>query len=96
MKSLSLSILMVLAGAVSGFAGTSVWSYDKQKGNDKQPAYWYIYQDSSSQTYGELKDTDEGYKQFTATLNLNLGNGKTSATGFGFAWKQSGKQDPPP
>ena len=93
MKSLSLSILMVLAGAVSGFAGTSVWSYNKQKGNDMQPAYWYIYQDSSSQTYGELKDTDEGYKQFTATLNLNLGNGKTSATGFGFAWKQSGKQD---
>ena len=95
MKSLSLSILMVLAGTVSSFAGASVWSFDKQRGNDVQPAYWYSYQDSTTQTYGVLKDLADGYKEFTATLNLNLGDGKTSATGFGIAWKQTNKQDVP-
>ena len=92
MKSLSLSILMVLAGTVSSFAGASVWSFDKQRGNDVQPAYWYSYQDSTTQTYGVLKDLADGYKEFTATLNLNLGNGKTSATGFGIAWKHINKE----
>lgn len=95
MKSLSLSILMVLAGTVSSFAGASVWSFDKQRGNDVQPAYWYSYQDSTTQTYGVLKDLADGYKEFTATLNLNLGDGKTSATGFGIAWKQTNRQDVP-
>ena len=94
MKSLSLSVLMVLAGAVSSFAGTSVWSIDKQKGNDLQPAYWFEYQDSTTQTYGVRKLVDDGM-EFTATLNLNLGEGKTSATGFGIAWKQTNKQDVP-
>ena len=95
MKSLSLSVLMVLAGAVSSFAGATVWSFDKQKGNDVQPAYWFSYQDSSTQTYGVVKDLTEGYKEFTATLNLNLGAGKTSATGFGITWKQTNRQDVP-
>jgi hypothetical protein len=95
MKSLSLSVLMVLAGAVSSFAGATVWSFDKQKGNDVQPAYWFSYQDTTTQTYGVLKDHADGYKEFTATLNLNLGEGKTSATGFGIAWKQTNKQDVP-
>jgi hypothetical protein len=95
MKSLSLSILMVLAGTVSSFAGASVWSFDKQRGNDVQPAYWYSYQDSTTQTYGVLKDLADGYKEFSATLNLNLGEGKTSATGFGIAWKQTNRQDVP-
>ncbi len=95
MKSLSLSILMVLAGTVSSFAGASVWSFDKQRGNDVQPAYWYSYQDSTTQTYGVLKDLADGYKEFSATLNLNLGAGKTSATGFGIAWKQTNRQDVP-
>ena len=95
MKSLSLSVLMVLAGAVSSFAGATVWSFDKQKGNDVQPAYWFSYQDSSTQTYGVVKDLTDGYKEFTATLNLNLGEGKTSATGFGIAWKQTNRQDVP-
>ena len=95
MKSLSLSVLMVLAGAVSSFAGATVWSFDKQKGNDVQPAYWFSYQDTTTQTYGVLKDHADGYKEFTATLNLNLGEGKTSATGFGIAWKQTNRQDVP-
>ena len=86
---------MMLAGAVSGIAATSasVWSYDKKTGNDMQPAYWYNYENPDQQTYGKLVDTEEGYKQFTAELNLNMEG--TSATGFGFAWKQSGGKDVP-
>ena len=93
MKSLSLSVAIALAGVVSSFAGTTVWSFDKKTGNDMQPAYWYSYQDSSTQTYGVVELTTEGYRQFSATLNLNLGAGKTSATGFGFAWKQVNRKD---
>lgn len=95
MKSLSLTVAMALAGAVSSFAGTSVWSYDKPRGNTMQPAYWYTYEDSTLQTYGKLADTQEGYKEFRATLNMNAPAGKTSATGFGFAWKQTNRRDVP-
>jgi len=93
MRSLTLSIMMALAGVTMSFAGTSVWSYDNPNAGEMKPAYWYSYGDSSSQTYGVRKVTTEGYQQFTATLNLQKEG--TSAAGFGFAWKQTNKQDVP-
>ena len=91
MKSLSLSLLMALAGATTGFAGTTVWSFDKQKGNDMQPAYWFSYAQPEPNTKGTLSDTDDGYKQFSVELDLN--SDQYSVAGFGFAWKQTNKQD---
>ena len=91
MKSLSLSLVMALAGATTGFAGTTVWSFDKQKGNDMQPAYWFSYAQPEPNTKGTLSDTDDGYKQFSVELDLN--SDQYSVAGFGFAWKQTNKQD---
>ena len=93
MKSLSLSVAMILAGAVSGIAGTSVWSFDKQKGNEMQPAYWYTYAQPTGETTGDLKDTEEGYKQFTTTLTLS--SSEYGAAGVGLVWKQESKKDVP-
>lgn len=93
MKSLSLSIAMILAGAVSGIAGTSVWSYDKKTGNEMQPANWYTYAQPEGQTTGVAEDTPEGYKQFTVTLNLNSQD--YGAAGIGFVWKQQNRKDVP-
>ena len=91
MKSLSLSMVMALAGVTLGYAGTTVWSFDKQKGNDMQPAYWYSYAQPEPNTTGVLTDTDDGYKQFSIALDLN--SDQYSVAGFGFAWKSSGGQD---
>jgi len=91
MKSLSLSLVMALAGTTMGFAGSTVWSFDKQKGNDMQPAYWFSYAQPEPNTKGTLSDTDDGYKQFSVELDLN--SDQYSVAGFGFAWKQTNKQD---
>ena len=90
MKSLSISLVMALAGATMGFAGTTVWSVDKQKGNDMQPAYWYSYAQPEATATGVLNTTTEGYV-FTTALDLN--SETYSVAGFGFAWKQTNKQD---
>ena len=82
---------MALAGVTLGYAGTTVWSFDKQKGNDMQPAYWYSYAQPEPNTTGVLTDTDDGYKQFSIALDLN--SDQYSVAGFGFAWKSSGGQD---
>ena len=82
---------MALAGITMGYAGTTVWSFDKKTGNDMQPAYWYSYAQPEPNTTGELKDTDDGYKQFTTGLDLN--SDQYSVAGFGFAWKTSNQQD---
>ena len=81
---------MALAGATMGFAGTTVWSVDKQKGNDMQPAYWYSYAQPEATATGVLNTTTEGYV-FTTALDLN--SETYSVAGFGFAWKQTNKQD---
>ena len=87
MKSLSLSIAMILAGAVSGIAGTSVWSVDKKTGNDVQPARWGdVYANPEGQAKGELKLTDEGYV-FSTELVLN--SSTYSSAGFSIVWKRS-------
>ena len=92
MKSLSISIAMILAGAVSGIAGTSVWSYDKKTGNEMQPGTWYRYANpEDGGAVGKLEDTEEGYKQFTAKVVIGASN--FSSAGFGFAWKKSGVVD---
>ena len=91
MKSLSLSLVMALAGATTGFAGTTVWSFDKKTGNQMQPAYWFSYAQPEPNTKGTLSDTDDGYKQFSVELDLN--SDQYSVAGFGFAWKQTNKQD---
>ena len=93
MKSLNLSIMMVLAGVTMGFAGTTVWSFDKPRGNDMQPAYWYSYAQPQPNTKGELTDTQEGYKQFDVALDLNSQD--YSVAGFGFAWKSANNEDVP-
>jgi hypothetical protein len=84
-------MVMALAGVTLGYAGTTVWSFDKQKGNDMQPAYWYSYAQPEPNTTGVLTDTDDGYKQFSIALDLN--SDQYSVAGFGFAWKSSGGQD---
>ena len=81
---------MALAGVTMGHAAT-VWSFDKQKGNDMQPAYWFSYAQPEPNTKGTLSDTDDGYKQFSVELDLN--SDQYSVAGFGFAWKQTNKQD---
>ena len=87
MKSLSLSIAVILAGAVSGIAGTSVWSVDKKTGNDVQPARWGdVYANPEGQAKGELKLTDEGYV-FSTELVLN--SSTYSSAGFSIVWKRS-------
>jgi len=93
MRSLSLSIAMILAGAVSGIAGTSVWSYDKPKGNDMQPARWgdVYYQPKEDGATGELTTTTEGYQQFTTKLVIE--GSSYSAAGFSLVWKQNGTVD---
>lgn len=92
MKSLSLSLVMALAGVTMGFAGTTVWSFDKKTGNQMQPAYWYDYaQPKADGATAVLTDTDEGYKQFTANLALN--SSEYSVSGIGLVWKQSNKED---
>jgi hypothetical protein len=93
MKSLSLSIAMILAGAVSGIAGTSVWSFDKPKGNEMQPARWgdvYAQPEADGAT-GKLATTTEGYQQFTTKLVFN--GSQYSAAGFSLVWKQSATVD---
>ena len=92
MKSLSLSLVMALAGVTMGHAAT-VWSFDKKTGNDVQPAYWYSYAQPEPNTLGVLSDTDDGYKEFDATLDLN--SDQYSVAGFGFAWKTANKEDVP-
>ena len=84
---------MILAGAVSGIAGTSVWSYDKPKGNEMQPARWGdVYaQPKEDGATGELTTTTEGYQQFTTKLVFN--GSQYSAAGFSLVWKQSGTVD---
>lgn len=92
MKSLSLSLVMALTGVTMGFAGATVWSFDKKTGNDMQPAYWYDYaQPAADGATGVRADTDEGYKQFTA--NLALKSSEYSVAGFGFVWKQVNSKD---
>ena len=92
MKSLSLSLVMALTGVTMGFAGATVWSFDKKTGNDMQPAYWYDYaQPAADGATGVRADTDEGYKQFTA--NLALKSSEYSVAGFGFVWKQVDSKD---
>lgn len=87
MKSLSLSIAMIFAGAVSCIAGTSVWSVDKKTGNDVQPARWGdVYANPEGQAKGELKLTDEGYV-FSTQLVLN--SSTYSSAGFSIVWKRS-------
>ena len=87
MKSLSLSIAMILAGAVTSIAGTSVWSVDKKTGNDVQPARWGdVYANPEGQAKGELKLTDEGY---VFSTELVLVSGKYSSAGFSIVWKRS-------
>ena len=78
-------ILICIAPSIC-FAGTSVWSYDKQTGNEMQPATWFYFAQPNLETKGVLSDTDEGYKQFSATLYLD--SDQYSTAGFGFVWKQ--------
>ena len=85
MKSLSLSLVMALAGVTMGHAAT-VWSFDKPTGNDVQPEKnWYSYAQPEPNTIGELTQTTEGYKQFNTALDLN--SDQYSVAGFGFVWK---------
>ena len=92
MKSLSLSLVMALAGITMGHAAT-VWSFDKQTGNDVQPEKnWFSFAQGGSTT-GKLVDTQEGYKQFTVALDLN--SSEYSTGGFGFVWKSANNQDSP-
>lgn len=92
MKSLSLSLVMALAGVTMGHAAT-VWSFDKPMGNDVQPEKnWFSFAQGGSTT-GQLVDTQEGYKQFTVALDLN--SSEYSTAGFGFVWKSSNGQDAP-
>ncbi len=92
MKSLSLSLVMALAGVTMGHAAT-VWSFDKPTGNDVQPEKnWFSFAQGGSTT-GQLVDTQEGYKQFTVALDLN--SSEYSTAGFGFVWKSSNGQDAP-
>ena len=92
MKSLSLSLVMALAGVTMGHAAT-VWSYDKPTGNDVQPEKnWFSFAQGGSTT-GKLVDTQEGYKQFTVALDLN--SSEYSTGGFGFVWKSSNGEDAP-
>lgn len=93
MKSLSLSMVMALAGMTMGYAGPTVWSYDKPKGNDMQPAYWYSYAQPQPNASGVRDITAEGYMQFSATLDLN--SEEYSTAGFGFTWKQANSEDVP-
>ena len=91
MKSLSLTFAMILAGAVTSIAGTSVWSVDKKTGNDMQPARWGdVYANPEGRAKGELKLTDEGYV-FDTELILN--SGTYSSAGFSIVWKRSGSAD---
>ena len=91
MKSLSLTFAMILAGAVTSIAGTSVWSVDKKTGNDMQPARWGdVYANPEGRAKGELKLTDEGYV-FSTELVLN--SGTYSSAGFSIVWKRSGSAD---
>jgi hypothetical protein len=92
MKSLSLSLVMALAGVTMGHAAT-VWSFDKPTGNDVQPEKnWFSFAQGGSTT-GQLVDTQEGYKQFTVALDLN--SSEYSTGGFGFVWKSANNQDAP-
>ena len=92
MKSLSLSLVMALAGITMGHAAT-VWSYDKPTGNDVQPeTNWFSFAQGGS-TSGSLVDTQEGYKQFTVALDLNSSDYSTA--GFGFVWKYANGGDVP-
>ena len=92
MKSLSLSLVMALAGVTMGHAAT-VWSFDKPTGNDVQPEKnWFSFAQGGSTT-GKLVDTQEGYKQFTVALDLN--SSEYSTGGFGFVWKSANNQDSP-
>jgi len=87
MKSLSLTFAMILAGAVTSIAGTSVWSVDKKTGNDVQPARWGdVYANPEGQAKGELNLTDEGYV-FSTQLVLN--SSTYSSAGFSIVWKRS-------
>ena len=82
---------MILAGAVSCIAGTSVWSVDKKTGNEMQPARWGdVYANPDGQAKGELKLTDAGYV-FTTELVLN--SGTYSSAGFSIVWKRSESAD---
>ena len=93
MKSLSLSIMMALAGATTGFAGTTVWSVDKKTGNDMQPATWYEYAqpDTSKVVKGDRSATTEGIQY---SILLDLRDDKVFSTaGFGFVWKQENGND---
>ena len=93
MKSLSLSLVMALAGATMVHAGATVWSFDKPTGNDVQPEKnWFSFAQGGSTT-GKLVDTQEGYKQFTVALDLN--SSEYSTGGFGFVWKSANNQDAP-
>ena len=90
MKSLSLSFAMILAGAVSGIAGTSVWSYDKHKGNEVQPARWGdVYSQPSGST--AALDSSSNYMEFST--NLNVDTEDYAAAGFSLVWKTSGTID---
>lgn len=92
MRSLSLSMVVALAGVSMSFAGSTVWSYDKPKGNDMQPAYWYSYAQPQPNTTGVLDTTADGYMRFTTALDLN--SDQYSVAGFGFAWKSDGQDIP--
>jgi len=90
MKSLSLTFAMILAGAVTSIAGTSVWSVDKKTGNDVQPARWGdVYANPDGQAKGELKLTDEGYV-FSTQLVLN--SSTYSSAGFSIVWKRNSNE----
>ena len=93
MKSLSLSLVMALAGATTGLAGTTVWSIDKKTGNDMQPATWYEYAqpDTSKVVKGDRSATTEGIQY---SILLDLRDDKVFSTaGFGFVWKQENGND---
>lgn len=81
---------MILAGAVSGIAGTSVWSYDKHKGNDVQPARWG---DVYSQPSGSTAKLDSSSKYMEFTTNLVIDTDDYAAAGFSMVWKTSGTID---
>ena len=81
---------MILAGAVSGIAGTSVWSYDKHKGNEVQPARWGdVYSQPSGST--AALDSSSNYMEFST--NLNVDTEDYAAAGFSLVWKTSGTID---
>ena len=84
--------LIGIASSIS-FASTTVWSYNMPEGNDLHLADWYMFTDTTSTTTAELKNTDEGYKELSAILNLDLNESETSFAGFGSSWKEENQTD---